>query len=111
MVAAGLLVTRELAEPVALGGRNRGEAEAIALAQDLGGGTPLILDDGRARRTAQQRGLHVIGSGGVLVLAKSRHAIQSVRLELDRLRNVSLYLSEATYHALSEVAGEATAEP
>ncbi|MGI8549940.1 MAG: DUF3368 domain-containing protein, partial [Dehalococcoidia bacterium] len=59
---------------------------------------------------AQQRGLHVVGNGGVLVLAKSRRAVRSIRLELNRLRSVGLYLSDATYRALLEAAGAATGE-
>jgi hypothetical protein len=45
-----------------------GEAEAIALAAELG--APVILDDRPARRRARALGLQVTGSAGVLVVAK-----------------------------------------
>lgn len=45
---------------------HQGEAEAIALALELGD-VILILDDKKARRIAQQLGLKVIGTVGMLL--------------------------------------------
>jgi predicted nucleic acid-binding protein len=47
---------------------DQGEAEAIALAIELGS-LPVILDDKKARRVAQQIGLRVMGTIGVLLRA------------------------------------------
>lgn len=49
----------------------QGEREAIVLALELGDCT-LLLDDLAARRTAEAMGLSVVGTIGLLVLAKKR---------------------------------------
>lgn len=51
-------------------GLDRGEAEAIALAQSYSPTVSVILDDLRARRVAEDIGLRVTGSVGVLLAAK-----------------------------------------
>ena len=84
----------------------RGEAEAIALAAELGGQLPLLLDDNAGRRIARGRGLGVLGSARVLVLAKQRGLILVVRPLLDDLRSAGLYLSTAIYQELLTLAHE-----
>lgn len=55
-----------------------GESEAIALALEKGNGR-IILDDKQARETADRLGLHVIGTVGVLILAKEKGYLDEVR--------------------------------
>jgi predicted nucleic acid-binding protein len=55
---------------ILLGQLDPGEAEVVALAIEVGGQIPVLVDDRRGRRLAKERGLQVFGSGGVLVLAK-----------------------------------------
>ena len=74
-----------------------GEAEAIALAIELGTRGPVLLDDRKARRVASSIGLIVLGSAGVLLAAKQVGLIRSVRPVLDNLRTAGLYLSEPAY--------------
>lgn len=50
---------------------DRGEAEAIALAEELHA-DHLLIDERKGRRLAQQQGLPVPGLLGVVLLAKSR---------------------------------------
>jgi predicted nucleic acid-binding protein len=92
--------------PRALSTLHPGEREAIALASSLRPGTPIILDDRRARRLAQDVGLVVIGSGGILGLAKRAGLITSVRPTLFELVSAGLFLSDAAVRELLEVAGE-----
>jgi uncharacterized protein len=92
--------------PRALSTLHPGEREAIALASSLRPGTPIILDDRRARRLAQDVGLVVIGSGGILGLAKRAGLITSVRPTLSELVSAGLFLSDAAVRELLEVAGE-----
>ena len=82
-----------------------GESEAIALAQQM---TPrwIILDDLAARRTAEGLGLPVIGTLGVLLLAKDAGYLASVKPVLDQLRSQSLFISDALYAHVLNTAGE-----
>src|SRR5207249_2500996 len=75
----------------------RGEAEVIALAEEMGGRIPVLVDDGKGRRLARQRGHRVLGCGGVLALAKDQGSITEVHSLLDELRAAGLHLSERAY--------------
>jgi predicted nucleic acid-binding protein len=68
--------------PVGIG---LGEREAIALALELV--CPVLVDDKLARAAAQSAGLSVIGTGGLLLAAKSRSLIPSVGSELEELQS------------------------
>jgi predicted nucleic acid-binding protein len=88
-------------------GLDLGEAEAIALAIDLGtSGAEVILDDASARRRARNLGLAVTGTGGVVVVAKRRGLVVSVKEELDRLREAGMYLHDSAYAELVALGGE-----
>ncbi len=69
-----------------------GEAEAIALAREYN--CRIVTDDLRARRVARQYGLDVVGTVGVLVLAKQRGIVSSIRPLLTSLENVGFYFSK-----------------
>lgn len=85
-----------------------GEAEAIALAAELEVPVTLVLDDDRARQAAVQRGFRVVGSAGILVLAKRDGLLALVRPVLDELRSAGLYLSDTVYRGVLTTAGEST---
>jgi uncharacterized protein len=55
-----------------------GEDEAIVLAKELEA-DDLLMDEAEGRRIAMREGVHVIGLLGVLLEAKNRSLIQSVR--------------------------------
>ncbi len=84
----------------------RGELEAIALATEMGGGVALLIDDRLGRKIAQELGLSVIGSAGVLLYAKELGLIPLVGPVLEELRSVGLYLSTAANHEALAIAGE-----
>ena len=70
-----------------------GEAEAIALAQEQQ--CRIITDDRRARSVARKFGLDVIGTIGVLVLAKKRDFVSSIEPLLIDLDVAGFYVSTA----------------
>ena len=72
---------------------HRGEAEAIALAVELQGAV-IALDDKKARITARRLGLKVIGTLGILILAKKRGLISDLREEIEKLIHTSFRLSQ-----------------
>lgn len=62
-----------------------GEASAITLALERPGST-LILDDYKARRVADQLGMQLTGTFGLLVRAKKRGLILAVKPLLARIK-------------------------
>jgi len=99
------VVPLESAVATALGaGAKRGEAEAIGLA--LQNSLLLLIDDLSGRRAAQVVGVEVIGSVGVLSLAKRRGLLSEVRPALDDLIVEGLHLSASLYRQALEATGE-----
>ena len=70
-----------------------GEAEAIALSQEQK--CRIILDDRQARRVGQDMGLRVIGTVGILILAKQRGILSTVKPVLQNLDDIGFYISAA----------------
>jgi predicted nucleic acid-binding protein len=83
-----------------------GEAEALALASTLKPEIPILLHDDQARRIAQEVGVFVIDSAGILVRAKEADLIPMVRPVLLELRTAGLFLGKAADRELLEAVGE-----
>lgn len=88
--------------PIDLG---RGEREAIALAIDSGADL-VILDDQQGRLVSRDKGLSVTGTVGVLIEAKERGFIASLRPEIDRLIEAGMWINEVFYHRILKEYGE-----
>lgn len=82
-----------------------GESETIALAMELGD-VLAVLDDKKARRIAQQVGLKLIGTVGLLLRAKRRGIITEVKPVLDALEAVDFRISAALYAEALRLAQE-----
>ena len=82
-----------------------GEREAISLAIEVKAGA-ILLDDDPARKLAIQLGLRVVGTAGVLVLAKERQLIPAVRPCLDALIENRFFLTRAIYDLILKRVGE-----
>jgi predicted nucleic acid-binding protein len=65
-----------------------------------------VVDDAEARRCARTLGIRMLGTGGVLILAKQRGLIVSVAEGLNRLRQAGLWLSDDVAQLLLKLAGE-----
>lgn len=83
-----------------------GESEALSLAMELRADI-VILDDRQARRLAAGLGLHVAGTGGILLRAKQAGFIPAVRPLLEQLLVFDFHLSQAIRNELLAAAGEA----
>ena len=81
-----------------------GEAEAIALSQEQK--CRIILDDRQARRVGQDMGLRVIGTVGILILAKQRGMLSTVRPVLQNLDDTGFYISGALKDQALHIAEE-----
>jgi predicted nucleic acid-binding protein len=79
---------------IAAGGLGRGELEAMALYKRLDADR-LLVDDMRARKVAHLNSIQVVGSVGVLLLAKERGLLLAVRPPLDVIQRAGIHLSPA----------------
>lgn len=85
---------------------DRGEREAIALAIETGE-QRILLDEREARQIAQSFGLQVIGTLGILLLAKNQQIIPQVQPLLDATIDTAQYWVSATlYQQVLRQAGE-----
>ncbi|MGH9942106.1 MAG: DUF3368 domain-containing protein [Pyrinomonadaceae bacterium] len=83
---------------------DEGEAEAIALASEYG--YKLVLDDRQARAVAQNLGLPLIGTVGVLVKAKREGIIPALKSVLDEMEANGFYLRSALKEEALRLVGE-----
>lgn len=65
------------------------------------------MDDGAARRCAQGLEISVIGTLGVLVVAKSEGHPGAVRPAMEALRRAGLHVSQDVIDQVLRIAGEA----
>jgi predicted nucleic acid-binding protein len=84
----------------------QGEAEAIALAMELGADV-LLIDERRARKLALGLGLPVTGVLGVLLESKKKGFIPAIKPILDQMETaVAFRLKRSLYEAALRAAGE-----
>jgi len=70
------------------------------------GASLIILDDRDARRYADKQELAVIGTVGLLLLAKDRKIIPSVKQAMDALKAAGNYIHPALYEEALKRASE-----
>jgi len=85
---------------------DEGEAEAIALFAE----NPvdaILLDEKNARRAARQMGLPVLGTVGILIWAKQKGLIITLKEQLDTLQNQGNFrISQSLYQKALNRVGE-----
>ena len=82
-----------------------GEAEVIALAREVGADR-VVMDDLDARRFARRLGLEMVGTVGLLLAARLRDELPSLRREIERLEALGLRVAPALVEAVLQAAGE-----
>lgn len=88
-----------------LAGLGAGERAAIHMAAALQ--CPVLMDERLGRQVAKRKGIAVIGSAGLLLMARKRGLIPAVAPLLDQWRQSGYFLSESVVRAILERAGEA----
>jgi uncharacterized protein len=84
---------------------HKGEAEAIVLATELRA-ERLVIDDQDARRFADRCGLKTVGTLGILLAARRRGEIASLRQEIDRLLALGFRVNPRLVAAVLQTADE-----
>ncbi len=87
------------------GSLGRGEIEAMAIAKQLFADV-LVIDDQRARRIARINRIPVIGSLGILLLAKKEKLTPQIRQFIEPLRRSGLFFAETLLRDVLRIAGE-----
>ena len=81
---------------------DKGESSAIALALEIPGST-IILDDYKARKIAEQPGIIYTGTKGVIIKAKLKGQIATIKPFLEKIKQTNFRLSpEIELQALKE---------
>lgn len=84
---------------------DRGEAEVIALAQEMGARL-VVIDERLGRRHAQRLGLPVTGTLGLLLRAKQDGLVRAVRPLVETLQAGGIYLGARLVEEALRLAGE-----
>jgi len=82
-----------------------GEVEVMILGQELDADL-LMIDDYLAREYAKYLGFKVVGTVGILLLAKSKMLIPEVKPLVDDLVTNGIYISKRLYSDIISIAGE-----
>lgn len=91
--------------PIAAWNLGNGESAVFSFAIKESG-YRAVVDDLAARRCAKTFGIQTLGTGGLLVLAKRRGLIDSVKSRVQRVRDAGLWLSDSVVKLLIREAGE-----
>ncbi|MFN7853476.1 MAG: DUF3368 domain-containing protein [Dolichospermum sp.] len=86
-----------------------GESEAIALAEEISA-SQLLIDERAARKVAMARKLPLIGTVGILLLAKRRGLLDSVKDVLDEMKAQGMRISDRLYVQVLTLAQEKDGE-
>ncbi|MBI3166600.1 MAG: DUF3368 domain-containing protein [Chloroflexi bacterium] len=98
-------VTNRETVQLLLAGLDLGEAEVIALAKEVNADF-VLLDDLDARRFARRVGLSAIGTIGILLTARLKGDIPSLREEIARLQTHGFRISKFLLDEVLKTAGE-----
>jgi predicted nucleic acid-binding protein len=84
---------------------DRGEKEAIALAEEIKGDL-LIIDEVRGRKIAKSKGLKITGTVGVLLKAKKKRSIHEVLPFVYELRDKGTWIGDDLIEFIKETEEE-----
>ena len=102
-------VKDEVAVELLLGSFGRGEAEVLTLAREKRADIVLI-DEKKARKAARRAGFTVVGILGVLIMAKEKNLIQSVKPFIEELCKQGFRLSKRVIENVLREIGEINIE-
>jgi predicted nucleic acid-binding protein len=83
-----------------------GESEVLSLAMQQGGKTKAVLDDLQARKCANLLGVPLVGTLGLLVMAKRFGLVKAVRPEIEKLIAIGLRIDPVLLSSVYQKFGE-----
>jgi len=86
-------------------GIGQGELEAMALAMNLSANR-LLIDDAKAKKVALLNQIKVIGSLGILLLAKQQNLLDELKPLLESINQSDIYISKRLVTKVLILAGE-----
>jgi predicted nucleic acid-binding protein len=84
---------------------DKGEASAITLAIEFDSSL-LIIDDRKARKLAERLGLNYTGTLGVILRAKEKGLIPTIRPVLEKIQLTNFRFSTMVFNEILKIAGE-----
>lgn len=90
---------------ISAGGLGRGELDAMVLCKQMNANY-LLIDDKRARKIAQLNGIPIMGSLGVLLFAKQRGLLKSIKPAIVTLQSSDIHFSDKLIEKALQLAGE-----
>jgi uncharacterized protein len=90
---------------IAAPGLGLGELEAMALYKKISA-DQLLVDDERARKVARLNSIQVIGTVGVLLLAKGAGLITAIKPRIDAMQSAGIHMSTPLIGNALRLAGE-----
>lgn len=95
-------ISNETVERFNLG---KGETAVLNLALTISE-SRVLVDDYAARKSAKVLGIPILGTGGLLILAKQQKLIASVTKALEKVQDAGLWLSDEIIELIKEKAGD-----
>ncbi len=96
----------DIVEDVLVWNLGDGETEVLSFVFENKTEYTALIDDRAARRCAETLGIKTLGTGGILILAKKRGLIETVSVELKKLQDAGLWLSDEIADVILKQAGE-----
>lgn len=90
---------------IAAPGLGLGELEAMALYKAISA-DQLLVDDERARKVARLNSIQVVGSLGVLLLARRAGLITAIKPRIDAMQSAGIHMSASLIRDALRLAGE-----
>lgn len=81
-----------------------GEASSIALSLEDKEQTLLIIDERKGRKIAKELGLNIVGTVGIILKAKEKGKLNSIKLILEKLESSDFRISKQLKDELSKFA-------
>lgn len=84
---------------------HEGEVETMILAMEMNAGL-CILDDLLARKYARNFRLDITGTLGILVESKKKGYINEIKIHIDKLKEIGMYMDDKLYYLVLAKAGD-----